>query len=154
LGITHLAEVLAAVVGNGMMTDKTAARSVGSRKPTAVVPAAKMRVTVAMPAAVVAAPKMRVTEAMPAAVATAMPSTVAAPMTAAAPADRRTRQQRRQNKDRNSDCSFGHGTLRPTPHTLRREEDADGTEKFRGWTRDMPSRYAEGPTPPGRSFRD
>jgi hypothetical protein len=153
-----LAEVLAAVVGNGTTTDKTAARSVGSRKPTAVAPAAKMRVTVAMPAAVVPAPKMRVTEAMPAAVSTAMASavasTVAAPMTAAALADRRTRQQRRQNKDRNSDCPSGHGTLRTAPHTLRREEDANGTEKFRGWTRNMPGRYAEGPTPPGRSFPD
>jgi hypothetical protein len=143
LGITHLAEVLA-VVGNGMTTDKTAARSVGSRKPAAVVPAAKMRVTVAMPAA------------MPTAVATAMPSTVAAPMTAAAAlADRRTRQQHRQNEGRNSDCPFGHGTLRTTPRTLRRdEEDADGTEKFREWTRDMPGRYAEGPTPSARSFPD
>jgi hypothetical protein len=146
LGITHLAEVLA-VVGNGMMTDKTAARSVGSRKPAAVVPTAKMRVTVAMPAAVATA--------MPAAVATAMPSTVAAPMTAAALADRRTRQQHRQNEGRNSDCPFGHGTLRTTPRTLRRdEEDADGTEKFRGWTRDMPGQHAEGPTPSARSFPD
>jgi hypothetical protein len=144
-----------AVVGNGMMTDKTAARSVGSRKPAAVVPTAKMRVTVAMPAAVATAMPAAVATAMPTAVATAMPSTVAAPMTAAALADRRTRQQHRQNEGRNSDCPFGHGTLRTTPRTLRRdEEDADGTEKFRGWTRDMPGQHTEGPTPSARSFPD
>jgi hypothetical protein len=140
LGITHLAEFLAAVVGNGMMTNKAAARSVGSRKPAAVVSTAKMRVTVAMPAAV----------------ATAMPTAVAAPMTAAAAlADRRTRQQHRQNEGRNSDCPFGHGTLRTTPRTLRRdEEDADGTEKFRGWTGTCPAATPKGPTPSARSFPD
>jgi hypothetical protein len=144
LGITHLAEFLAAVVGNGMMTNKAAARSVGSRKPAAVVSTAKMRVTVAMPAAV--------STAMP----TAMPSTVAAPMTAAAAlADRRTRQQHRQNEGRNSDCPFGHGTLRTTPRTLRRdEEDADRTEKFRGWTGTCPAATPKGPTPSARSFPD
>ena len=97
------------------MAGKTAARSVGPREPAAaVVPAAKVRVTVALPTAVVPAAKVRVTVAMPAAVAAMAPSMASAmtpSMASAALADRRTRQQRRQNKDRNSDCVFGHGTI-------------------------------------------
>ena len=105
------------------MAVKTAARKrVGYREPrAAVVPAAKMRVA----EAVASTAEMAVASTTEMAAAMTTTAMAAAAVTAAAPADRSTRQQRRQNKDCNSDCRFGHGTL------LRHAADAAALERRR-----------------------
>jgi hypothetical protein len=111
-GVSDLTEIRPAMSGKRMMACKTCPpERVGSREPSAtMVSAAKMRVAEAVATTEVAAMTTAVTTEM-AAVAAAMTTTVAA---TAAFADRRARQQGRQNNDRNSDCPFGHGS---SPHT-------------------------------------
>jgi hypothetical protein len=110
-----------------------------------MVPAAKMRVAEA-----VTATEMAVTAAVPtegmaaAAMTTAMTTTTMTATTVttttvpAAFADRRARQQGRQNDDGNCDCAFGHGTLAAPPLMLRLWKDADRRQKFHCPARTLP----------------
>ena len=116
------AKIRSAMSGKGVMARKTSVpERVGSREPSAaVMAAAEMGVAEAVATTEMAA---MTTTMMTSTVATA----VTAAMTTAAFADRRARQQGRQNNDHNPDGPFGHGTsLRATHVTAleRRPKEA------------------------------
>ncbi|WP_249133166.1 hypothetical protein [Bradyrhizobium sp. AUGA SZCCT0182] len=97
---------LAEIRGEAMAA-KTAPRiRTGYGELAAAVVTTKMTVMPAeMPVPATVGPAM-VTPAMPVAMTTAVAPTVTSTF-----ADRHARKQGRQNKDHNSDCRFGHGTL-------------------------------------------
>jgi hypothetical protein len=106
-----------------------------------MVPAAKMRVAKAVAAAEMAVTATVPTEGMAAAAMTTTTMTATTVTTTTVPAafaDRRARQQGRQNDDGNCDCAFGHGTLAAPPLMLRLWKDADRRQKFHCPARTLP----------------
>jgi hypothetical protein len=102
---------------------------------TAAVPATEMAVTAAVPTEGMAAAAMTTTTMTATTVTTTTVTTTTVP---AAFADRRARQQGRQNDDGNCDCAFGHGTLAAPPLMLRLWKDADRRQKFHCPPRTLP----------------